>query len=71
MRSENQKLQEFLPYHTKKDRSTFFGDFFVSVGSFFWLRSLFFGRAEILVISGLRFGRNQGPHKFILNLTDL
>ena len=31
----NQKLQGFLAYQTNKQRSTFFGDFLVSVGSFF------------------------------------
>ena len=30
----NQKLQGFLPYQTNKDRSTFLGDFLVSVGIF-------------------------------------
>ena len=33
-KKQNQKLQRFLPYHTNKDRSTFFDDFLVSVGSF-------------------------------------
>jgi hypothetical protein len=33
--SANQELQGFLPYQTNKDRSTFFGDFLVSVGRFF------------------------------------
>ena len=37
----NQKLQGFLPYQTNKDRSTFFGDFLVTLGSSFWLQSLF------------------------------
>ena len=46
-----------MPYHTNKDLSNFFCDFLVSVGSFFWLR--LFGRAEILVILGLHFGRND------------
>jgi hypothetical protein len=64
----NQKLQEFLPYYTNKDRSTFFGEFLVSLGSFFGYDPCLFGRAEILVI----LGRNdEWPHKFILNLTDL
>ena len=30
-------LQEFLPYQTNKDCSSFCGDFLVRVGSFFWL----------------------------------
>ena len=46
----NQKLQGFLPYHTNKDRSTFWGDFLVSVGSFFGYDPCLFGRAEILAI---------------------
>ena len=38
----NQKLQEFLPYHTNKDHSTFFDDFLNSVlRQYFWLRPLF------------------------------
>ena len=45
--------------------STFFGDFLVSVGSFFGYDPCLFGRAEILVTLGLHFGRN------ILNITDL
>ena len=32
MQTKNYK--DFLPYQTNKDRSTFFGDFLVSVGSF-------------------------------------
>ena len=28
-------ITKILPYQTNKDRSTFFGDFLVSVGSFF------------------------------------
>ena len=37
----------------------FFGDFLVSVGSFFGYHPCLFGRAEILVILGLHFGRND------------
>ena len=55
MQSKNYKYF----YHTKKDRSPFFGDFLVSVGSFFGYDPCLFGRAEILVISGLHFGRND------------
>ena len=55
----NQKLQGFLPYHTSKDGSTFFGDFLTSVGSCFGYNPCLFGRAEILVILGLHFGRNN------------
>ena len=55
----NLKLQGFLSYHTNKDRSTLFGDFLVSVGCFFGYNSCLFGGAEILVILGLHFGRND------------
>ena len=55
----NQKLQGFLPYQTNEDCSTFFGDFLVSVGSFFGYDLCLFGRAEILVIFSLHFGRND------------
>ena len=55
----NQKLQEFLPYQTYKDRSTFFGDFLVSVGSFFGYDPCLFGRAEIWENFGWHFGRND------------
>ena len=34
-------------------------DFLVSVGSFFGYDTCLFGRAEILVIFGLHFGRND------------
>ena len=68
--NSNQKLQGFWPYYTNKDRSTFFGYFLVSEGSFL---------AAILVCW---YGRNpcnfrfafwekSWPHIFILNLTDL
>ena len=56
---QTKKLQGFLPYQTNKDRSTFFGDFLVSVGSFFGYNPFLFGWAEILVIFGLHFGRND------------
>ena len=54
-----QKLQGFLTCHTNKDRSTFFGDFLVSLGSFFGYNRYLFDRAEILVVFGLQFGRND------------
>ena len=53
------RMNLFLPYHTNKDHSTFFGDFLVSVGSFFGYDPCLSGRAEILVILGLHFGRND------------
>ena len=55
----NQKLQGFLPYQTNKDCSTFFGDFLVSVGSFFGYNSCLFGRAEICKKFGWHLGRNN------------
>ena len=67
----NQKLQEFLPYHTNKDCSTFLVVFLVSVCSFFAYNPCLFGSAEILVILGLHFWEERWPHKFILNFTDL
>ena len=45
--------------HTNKDCSTLFGDFLVIVGIFFAYGPCLFGRAEILVILGLHFGRND------------
>ena len=56
-RNANQKLQGVLPYQTNKKQ--FFGDFVVSVGSFFGYDPCLFGRAELLVIFGLHFGRND------------
>ena len=55
----NQKLQGFLPYQANKGRSTFFGDFLVIIGSFLGYDPCLFGRAEILVILGLHFGRKD------------
>ena len=48
-----------MPYHTNKDRSTFLGDFLVGLGSFFGYDPCLFGRAEIFVILGLHFGKND------------
>ena len=53
----NQKLQRFLPYHTNKDHSTFFGDFLVSVGRSFGYIPCLFGREEIIVILCLHFSK--------------
>ena len=56
----NQKLQEFLPYHTIKDRSTFFWWFFGECRQFFFgYDPFYFGRAEILVILGVHSERND------------
>jgi hypothetical protein len=40
-------------------RSTFFGEFLVSVDSFFGYDPCLFGGAEIFVIFGFHFGRND------------
>ena len=59
----NQKLQGFLPYQTNKDRSTF-------LVIFFGYNPCLFGWAEILVILGLHFGRNDDLiNSFIIYLT--
>ena len=55
----NQKLQGFLPYQTNKERSTFFGEFLVSLGHFCGYDPCLFGRAEILVILGLHIVRKK------------
>ena len=52
-------LPGHLPYQTNMDRGIFFGDFFVSLGSLFGYEPCLFGRAEIVVILGLHFGRND------------
>ena len=56
---KNKKLHGLLPYYTNKDRSSSFGDFLVSVGSFFGYNPCLFSSAEFLVILGLHFGRND------------
>jgi hypothetical protein len=71
LQNANQKLQGFLPYHTNKYRSTFFGDFFWSVGRFFWLRSLLVWKSRNPCNFRFAFWEKRWPHKFILNLTDL
>ena len=53
------KISRFLPNQLPRIVAIFFGDFFVSVGSFFGYDPCLFGRAEILVIFGLHFGRND------------
>ena len=69
MQTKNHKT--FCPTKQTRIVALFFGDFLVSAGSFFGYDSSLFGRAEILVILGLYFGRNDDLIKFILNLTDL
>ena len=51
--------KDFCLTKTNKDRSTFLGDFLVSLGSFFGYEPCLFGRVEILVILGLHFGRTD------------
>ena len=53
------KITRILPYHTNKDRSTFYGDFLVSIGSFFGYDPCLYRKAEIIVILGLHFGRSN------------
>ena len=56
MQTKNYK--DFYPTKETRIVALSFGDFLVSVGSFFGYNHLF-GRAEILVIFGLHFGRND------------
>ena len=44
-----------LPYK----QALFFGNFLVSVGSFFGYDPFLFGREEILIMFGFHFGRND------------
>ena len=46
-------------FHTILRGQFYFGDFLVIIGSFFGSDPCLFGRAEILVIFGLHFGRND------------
>ena len=53
-------MQGCLPYQTKKDHSTIFGEFLVTLGGgFFGYDPCLFGRTEMLVIFGLNFGRSD------------
>ena len=53
---QNKNYKDFCP---KRIVALIFGDFLVSVGSFFGYNPCLFGRAEIRVILGLHFGRND------------
>ena len=55
----NQKLQEFLSYQTNKDHSQTNSIHSQKKSQKKWYDSCLFGRAEILVIFGLHFGRND------------
>jgi hypothetical protein len=58
MQTKNYK--DFCPTKQSRIVAPFFGDFLVSVvSSFFGYDPCFFGKAEILVILGLHFGRND------------
>ena len=57
MQTKNYK--DFCPTKQTRIIAFLFCDFFVSVGSFFGYHPCLFGRAEILVIFGLHFGRND------------
>ena len=57
MQTKNYK--DFCPTIQTRIVALFFGDFLVTVGSFFGYDPFLFGRAEILVILGLHFGRND------------
>ena len=51
--------KDFCPTIQTRIIALIFGDFFVSVGSFFGHDLCLFGRAEILEVLGLHFGRND------------
>ena len=51
--------KDFCPTKQTRIISLFLGDFLASVGSFFGYDPCLFGRAEILVFSGLYFARND------------
>ena len=57
MHTKNYK--DFCPTIQTRIVAHFFGDFLVSVGSFFDYDPCLFDRAEILVIFGSYFGRND------------
>ena len=57
MHTKNYK--DFCPTIQTRIVALFLCDFLVSVGSFFGYNPCLFDRAEILVILGLHFGRND------------
>ena len=56
---QTQNYKDFYPTIQTRIVALFFGEFLVIVGSFFSYDPCLFGRAEILVIFGLHFGRND------------
>ena len=56
---QTRNYKDFFPTKQTRIVALFFGDFLVSVGSCFGYNPYLFGRAEILVILGLHFGRND------------
>ena len=56
---ENKTYKDFCPTVQTRIIALLFGDFLVSIGSFYGYDPRLFGRAEILVILGLHFGRND------------
>ena len=63
--SQNANQKILLLYQTNKDLNTFFDDFLVSVGSFFWCDPSLFGNFRF------EFWKKRWPNKFSLNLIDL
>ena len=53
------KFKDFCPTKQTRILALFFGDFLVCVASFFGYDPCLFGRAEIVVILGLHFGKND------------
>ena len=56
---QTKNCKDFCPTIQTRMVALIFGDFVVSVGNFFGYDPSLFGRAEILVILGLHFGRNN------------
>ena len=56
---QTKNYKNFCPTKQTRIIALIFGDFLVIVGSFFGYYPCLFGRAEILVILGLHFGRND------------
>ena len=56
---QTKNCKDFCPTKQTRILALIFGEFLVSVDSFFGCDSCFLGRAEILVIFGLHFGRNN------------
>ena len=56
---QTKNYRDFCPTKQTRIVALIFSDFLVSVGSFFGYDPCLFGRAEILVILGLHFGKNN------------